>query len=166
MPTHTERRPGSTRGAWLLLAAGCLAAAGCAGSDGAVALDPSVAPTVGPHGGPAVPLGGKGYAEIVIEPEGKATRTGRKVVLAVYFLETDLSTPLEPAPTDVSASVLTPEDPEPRAVTLAARPGPGAKPTGGLRFASEVGKFDYDELNGELTATVEGETITRGFAFR
>lgn len=140
-------------------------AAGCGGPGGA-SVDPALATAVGPHGGPALPLpGGKGYAEIVVEPAQAATKSGRQVVLAVYFLRSDLKAALTPPPTEVAATVTTPAKPEPTPVSLAPKPIK-SDPIAAARFASAVGPYDFDELRGELSGTVDGQPFTRAFAFR
>lgn len=148
-------------------AASCLAAvsflvAGC--FEGTPAPEPArIVNAVGPHGGYMIPLpADAGFAEVAFEPV-KATGRGRpNLVLAAYFLGPDQKSPLSAAPSDVKASVLTPEDPTPKPVALSAQPDK-AKADGAVRFASEPGSFDYDELQGELSATVGGLSFTGTF---
>ncbi len=129
-------------------------------------VDPVTAPIAGPHGGVAYPLpDGSGYAEIFVE-RGKATgRTAGKAMLSVYFLAADRKAALTPPPSDVSATVVTPEKAEPTPVTLALTPI-AKEPLSTARFASESGAFDYDELRGELKATISGKPFQREFAIR
>ena len=153
---------------WLILITlpVALAAAGGCGEHDKGTINPDLA-TLGPHGAPALPLGDKGFAEVLVEPLNPTAKraAGAKMVLAVYFLQPDLKTNLA-EPTGVSATIITPEAPEPEPVALTAKPYSGRNPGPGLRFASAVGKFDYDELQGELTATVSGESFTKKFRFR
>ena len=150
----------------LLLPTALAAVGGCGGDplskpSGEAALIKS-----GPHGASALPLGDKGYVEVVVEPaNGSAKNKTSQLVLAAYFFQTDLKTPLA-VPTEVSATIVTPEEPTPRPVSLIAKPSAAPKAEPATRFASEVGKFEYDELQGEIKATVNGEAFTKSFRLR
>lgn len=116
----------------------------------------------GANGGTAFPLAdGKGYAEVVVETV-KQTKKGRDVVLAVYFVKEDLKTALSPVPTGTSIKIIVPGEQEERRANLAAAP---KKPDDG-RFATEVGQFDFDEMHGEVIATIDGKPATVTFAIR
>jgi hypothetical protein len=139
--------------------------AGCDSSP-ATTIDAKTAPVSGPHGGMAYPIPGEGgYAEVVVERTKGTAKLPGKASLSVYFLKTDLKAALGTAPTEVSASIVTPEKPEPTPVTLTLKPvAKDALAT--ARFASEPGPFDFDELRGEVKATVDGKPFAASFAFR
>lgn len=138
----------------VIVAVMALAIAGCSG---AVAVDPAmVASQSGPHGGQALALPSeKGFVEVVVESAHGSSRTARQVVLVAYFLGPDAKSPLTPPPTTVSAWILTPASPSEQVVTLGLEEG--------ARFSSLPGDFEYDELRGELTIVLGGETIKRAF---
>jgi hypothetical protein len=138
----------------------CGALAGC-GPAAPGAVDKPL--RLGPRGGVAVALGEKGYAEIVRERTGGANATGPSV-LAVYFLQPDLKTPLS-APSSVSLTFAAPEDSSTRSFALQSKPHAGQKDAAPC-FVTEAGSFDYDELSGELTATVDGESFTSKWVCR
>jgi hypothetical protein len=137
--------------------------AGCGGSPPA---DPAaVVATVGPHGGRAVSLPDKkGLVEVVVEPAKGSTKANRQVVLAVYLLGPDGKSALSPAPSQVAVSVVTPQDTTAKPVSLraedAAKPGTSV----GLRYVSDPGDFDYDELRGDVSITIEGREVKARFA--
>jgi hypothetical protein len=135
------------------------ALSGCGGSnrgaDGAGAK-----PIIGPHGAAAMPLAdGKAYVEVLLERP--KTATGRKVpppMLVAYFLQENGKEALSPLPDTVEASVRPPGKDAP--VTVKLDPKPGASgPAAEGRFASEPGDLDYDDLHGELTATLGGQPV-------
>lgn len=135
---------------------------GCGGAAGTTMSTKALPAKPGTHGGTAFPLPDeKGYAEIVVEPV-KQTKAGREVVLAVYFLTADLKLALPSAPADVFAKMTLPGEEGEKRVNLIATP---KSPNDG-RFATEVGRFDYDEIRGELAATIGGSPITVPFAIR
>lgn len=109
----------------------------------------------GPHGGVAVPLGDRGYAEIVVDTQG-----GSQTKLVAHFLSTDRKSPLATTPTNVAANLQLPTG-ENSSVTFTTQGDPSAQ-----RFVSAPGVFDFDELRGEISATLDGETFTAPFAFR
>jgi hypothetical protein len=120
---------------------------------------------VGPHGGSAIPLGDhQGYAEVVLDRTGATPGKAGGVRICVYFLTQDLKSSLSPVPTDVTVKAV-PPDGEPVTLTLKPEPGQGKK-MDKSRFASPPGNFDYDELRGEVSATVDGKPVTQPFAFR
>ncbi len=134
----------------------CLAVAGCGGGGPAPLADPNVAVEPGPHGVPALPLGDRGFAEVVVEPAKPAKKGKPQSLLAVYLLAADRTAPLPAEPTEVKANVSHPENPAPTAVALEPKPDPSAPDA--RRYASEPGRFDYDELTGVLTVVLDGET--------
>lgn len=142
---------------------GCGSSAGTGGGSA-----PATAWSPGPHGGHAVALpGDKGFAEVVIEgtKDPVPKKLARKVVLAVYFLQPDKKTALSSAPSGLSLTVQTPDKETATSVSLSAKPEKG-DPAGATRFASEVGAYDFDELHGELTVTIDGQSVTKPFSLR
>ncbi|MDB5351679.1 MAG: hypothetical protein JWN86_2926 [Planctomycetota bacterium] len=122
----------------------------------------SLPSTPGTHGGTAFPLASdKGYVEVVIETV-KATKADRDVILAMYFLKPDLKSPLETTPTGVAASFAAPGQEAQIKATLDSRP----KAKGDGRFASEVGPYDFDEIHGEITGSLDGQAFTIPFAVK
>jgi hypothetical protein len=134
------------------------------GCDNAPAADPSrIVSVLGPHGGKAVPLPeNRGYAEVVVEPAPGTSAARSRVVLVVYFLGPDGKSPLPSKPTSVTASVFTPMSTEPFAVRLEVQET-RAMPVGDLRFVSPPGDFEYDELRGEISISLDGKVITIAF---
>lgn len=138
-------------------------APGCGAGQGGSPAPGQVVVAFGPHGGRAVALpNDQGYAEVVVEPVKASARSVRQVLLAVYLLQPDLKSGLATIPTSISAAVVTPETSEPIAVSLRHDPLT-ARADASARFASAPGPFDYDELAGELTIELGGQTITREF---
>jgi hypothetical protein len=82
--------------------------------------------------------------------------------VVVYLLDPELKAPLTSAPTEISVKIIPPVgDP----ATLSLKPDPDAKdPLAKQRFASAPGKYDYDELKGEITATIDGQSSTQTFS--
>ena len=145
----------------VLLSAAFILSAG-AGCGSPAVEDP---PVPGPHGAVAVPLPpGRGYAEVTVERAKAARGQTPAVEFVVYFLQSDAKAPLAPLPTDVVAKLLLPEG-EPVTVPLSPHPRP-REPAGAGRYASAPGPFDFDELQGELTATLDGQPVTVPFSFR
>lgn len=143
----------------------CLAVLAAGSGCGATRTEPdrkiNSAAANGPHGGPALPLpDDKGFAEIVVERGAKKRDPSR---LAVYFLSSDLKTPLKPLPVDVRATLVSNEGES--SVAFTAEPKP-KDPAGPGRFCSAVGAYDADEYTGELTATLDGQSFSRPFALR
>lgn len=118
---------------------------------------------IGPHGGPALPLGESGFAEVVLDRSKVKPVTNDGARIQVYFLDPGLKAPLSPAPTEVTVKA---EPPGESPLTLTLKPEPGDKPLDKGRFVSPPGKLDYDELRGEVTATVNGSAVTQPFALR
>ncbi|RUL81742.1 hypothetical protein [Tautonia sociabilis] len=160
-PFHPLRSNRSSLRLVAVLLAAIPAAAGCQGSGGPPSPG-STGPALGPHGAPTLPLGGLGFAEVVVEP---VAPNRPQVELAVYLLGPDGSSPLSATPTEVRASVTHPESPGPIPVTLSSRPDPSS-PAGAGRYASEPGRFDYDELAGEVTVVIDGQTYVNSFSRR
>lgn len=129
---------------------------GCAGG-GASSEPPggTLQQDVGPHGGVAVPLGERGYAEILVDVKG-----GSQTTLVAHFLEPDRKAPLAATPTNVTANLKLPTGESP-SVSFSPQGDAAAK-----RFVSNPGDYNFDELRGELSATLDGEAFTAPFAFR
>jgi len=130
-----------------------------------------VGTTSGPHGGIAVPLPhGAGYAEILLEKEGpskgkaRVAARGVKPRFAVFFLNADRNGPASPAPSEAQLKVNLPTG-STASVALSASPK-ADDAVGSARFLSEPGDYDYDELFGELSATLGGQPSSVTFALR
>jgi hypothetical protein len=123
--------------------------------------------TIGPHGAMALTLDGdKGYVEVLLErPKSRAARKAAQPMLVAYFLQKDGKTALTPLPTAVDASVRPPGKDAPLSLALVSRPV-GSDPASAGRFASEPGDLDYDDLPGELSATLDGQTVKVSFTVR
>lgn len=134
---------------------------GC--GDGAAPPPPGTPKALGPHNGPAVPLpGDRGYAEVMVDL-GKLTKgKTSKSQLVVWFLQKDAQTPLNPPPTSVTAKLNIPGE-GPQDVTFNPEPKAGDPASAG-RFVAGSGRFDFDELGGEITAIIDGQSVT--FPFR
>ena len=120
-----------------------------------------------PHGGLVFELhGNKGFGELVVEYEKglKRAKGSVKSQVVVYFLEPDRKSPLAVLPTAVTAKLDLPEgDP----VTVALKPERASKDLAGAgRFASEPGKFDYDDLRVELAITLDGQPFVQQLTLR
>jgi hypothetical protein len=140
--------------------------AGCGTNAGPPGAPPPVKDIViGPHGGSMVRFKERGFVEVVREygdsgPSSKSTST--KPRLVAYFYSTDGNTPLSASAVSIAYTTL--EAPNPTSTGLKIMNDP-KKPGVSYCFASEPGSFDSDEMRGELTATVEGETITVPWMF-
>ncbi len=118
------------------------------------------------HSGALFPLpDSRGFFEIKTEA---GTRTGRgarsKVASApfhVYFYKADGSSPIDPAPTDVSIKIGSAE----KNTTITLTPDKSASSTAGTAFASPPGHYP-EAFRGELTATIDGQSVTASFMFR
>ncbi|MDX2037847.1 MAG: hypothetical protein SFX72_14445 [Isosphaeraceae bacterium] len=118
----------------------------------------------GPHGGVAVPLAdGKAYVEVLVE-KGGGTKTKPQVRLVAFFLTPELDAALAEAPSSISMKVIPPVG-EPSTVTLKLQ-ADAKDPLAKQKYVSDPGPYDYDELRGEITASVSGESSTAAFAFR
>ena len=123
--------------------------AGCGGSTST----PIPASVTASHGGLLLALPKqKGFVEIVVEPEKTSKSQGR---LVAYFVSSDGSTVLEPAPTDVSFKS---DDGKTTALVADAKPDPSSK---AARYASVPGAFAPGRaLAGDLSANLGGEVAS------
>ena len=106
------------------------------------------------HSGTILPIpDDRGFVEVLIQSENaKPTGKGASGRVVAYFLNKDGSGPSDPAPTDVSYS---PADGKPYKMTPIA--DSASKSAG---FQTEVGPFNPGrELNGELSASLGGQTV-------
>jgi hypothetical protein len=148
----------------LLASTSILFGGGCGGEPTPAAAAPRGS-TTGPHGGIAVPLpGDQGYAEVVVERIASKGTAKAPSKLAVYFLNADLKAPLSPLPTNVAVKAILPTG-DTANPTLTLEPK-SSDPLAAGRHVSPTGDFDYDELSGEVTATVDGASVSLPFAFR
>ena len=157
------------RAALLIAGTICLASSlpGCGSGGGAGEISPASTAEVGPHGGRAYPLpGGAGFVEVLHETVGTPVpKKALPVVMAVYFLGPDRKASLSPAPSNVSVTATLPGNEASQAIQLTPTPKAG-DPAGAVRYASNQGAFDADEISGEVKATVGGGAVTVPFSFR
>ena len=141
-----------------------LSLAGC--GSGPKTVGPDV-PKIGPHGGPAYPLGDKGFAEVLIEPPdgGPGARGNTSLVLAVYLLQPDLKTALASTGLDLSATIKSPESGSSTPVALTPKPAKSG-PAASARYASEPGSYTSDEFEGELKVNLDGQSFMKTFHLR
>jgi hypothetical protein len=118
---------------------------------------------IGPHGGFCVALpDAQGYAEVAVEEAPWQGQGEPAAQLVVFFLETDLKTPLAARPTDVSIKLHLPKH---ETEVLILNPEPKADdPAGSARFASAAGPFLIDEPSGLLSATIGSNSFTTAFS--
>jgi hypothetical protein len=115
-----------------------------------------------PHGGiiASVP-GDKGFAEIIVAPAGGPgkARIGQQVKsqIAAYFYQSDGTTEMSPAPTDVKVKVGTAAG----SPTLTLSPDPKDKG----KFVSEPADVP-EGFRGQLEAAISGESVQVPFAIR
>ncbi len=134
---------------------------GC-GSEAPVVTTEVAKAQPGLNGGTAYPIPGDlGYAEVVIE----RSRPGQPVTLAVYFLDSTAKKAMASEPAEVRAKLVIPVEDAPKDVKLSTKSKSSGK-SEGIRFATEPGNFDFDELRGELFVTLEGKEVAVPFAFR
>jgi hypothetical protein len=129
---------------------------GCAGDAPPAATNVDLGSTVleiGPNGGPVVQIDDQTRAEIA--PQGASGQ----VVLGVSFLQPDLSSPASVSPSEVSATLYLPTG-EQTSVRFSSPSGPSST------WKSHPGDFGYDNLEGELTVVIDGQSITRPFISR
>jgi hypothetical protein len=151
----------------VLVGYGLTVSGGC-GAGGPASTGPTPTPTgPRPHGGALFALPGeKGFGELVIEYEkgGKTAKGSARSQVVVYFLQPDRKSALATPPSAVTARLDLP-DGEP--VTVALKPQTNPRdPAGAARFASEFGRFDYDELRVELNGTLDGQTFLQRLTVR
>src|SRR5262245_19653967 len=132
-----------------------LALAGCGGGEQAARPSAAIPLAMGPHGGPALALpGAEGFAEVISE----ATKPGTDPVVAVYFLKSDLRSPLTPPPADARIKTSAGE------VPLSPSPGPARDPAGAGRMVSGPMPIDPDRISGELIAPLGSQPFSASFA--
>jgi hypothetical protein len=127
----------------------------------------------GPHNGTTLQLPDqKGFVEMVNEPEPNDRRKNEPTALVAYFLKIDGKTPLEPAPTDVTFAIDASagggrggrgQQATAKSVPLTAQPK-ADDPSGACRFASEPGPYLLDGIRGTLSAKVDDQATSLGFA--
>jgi len=132
--------------------------AGCGGEDKAPEAHNA---QLGPHSGPIVPLpGDRGFAEVIVESvPGK--KAGLDARVSAFFLQADKQTPLAETPSDVAVTIQLPGD-ERVELPLSAETDP--KDPKASRYTSKVGPYSTDQLMGELTGKIGGESFTLPFA--
>ncbi len=146
---------------WVLFAGFAAAIPGC-GSEAPVVTTEVAKAQPGLNGGTAYPIPGDlGYAEVVIE----RGRPGQPVTLAVYFLDSTAKKAMAAEPAEVRAKLVIPIEDAPKDVKLSSKPKSNGK-SEGIRYATEPGNYDFDELKGELFVTLEGKEVIVPFAFR
>jgi hypothetical protein len=143
---------------WLALSLG-IVASGCHRAE-SVAIAPG---PEGPHRGLVLKLPeNSGFAEIVVEAaDGGTARSGRNEV-AVYFLGSDVKTPLTPSPTDVRIDLVLGEAQTRKIVSLSERPR-SRDPSGKTRFSVPAPDGFDGTLGGKLTANLSGRSIEIAF---
>ena len=94
----------------------------------------------------------KGYAELICEPVTARKRTAAPTELVLYFLNSDMTTPLATLPTEVMLETFDPEARQTIPQKLTSSPKPG-DPIGSARFAS--GPIDRDYSQFALTGTLK-----------
>lgn len=164
-PQAAPTRSSLSRSLSLVLAlAPALSLCGCGSGTGGGSS--AATHSVGPHGGTAVALPGeKGYAEVVLDRSGVKPGKAGGAKIQAYFLGKDARTPLASPPTSATLSLTIPGKDEP--VSASMSPDAAAsKPADKGRLTTPPGDFDYDELRGELSATVDGQAATIPFSFR
>jgi hypothetical protein len=111
-----------------------------------------------PHGGFLITLpGGKGYAEIVNKVAAQTAGRRPNSTITVYFLQTDMKSPITPAPTNVSMTVDSGGTPQTVPLTASAEG----------EFSSKPGQYGGGgDLNGKLTATIGSDSVTAPVAIR
>lgn len=128
-----------------------LVASGCGGGQNNAGTPSKV---VAVHSGTILPIPeDRGFVEVLVQSENaKPTGKGAGGRVVAYFLNKDGSGPSAPAPTDVSYS---PADGKPYKMTPMA--DSASKSAG---FQTEIGPFNPGrELNGELSASLGGQTV-------
>jgi hypothetical protein len=146
----------------LLLVAAAALVPGCGGSSSAPVAERAT--VAAPHGGAISPLpGNRGYGESLIEPGAKPGTRPTSSAIVVYFLGPDGKSPMAPTPSGVSLSYTA--DRMPKTLNLAHRPKTD-DPAGAGRFATDPVPLTESRLEGELTATIEGESVTLPVAIR
>jgi hypothetical protein len=131
----------------------------------------SVALPSAPHHGTMIPLAeGKGFVELVNEPEVSDRRHPEPTSIVAYFLQADGKTPLDPAPADVAFAIETGGAKGGRGkqasgdrIPLTAQPR-SEDLQGAGRFASKPGPFNLESTRGTLTARIGSQEITSKFA--
>jgi hypothetical protein len=145
-------------------------AALAAGCDSA-AQPNAVNPVSAPHRGTMIRLAeGRGFVELVNEPEVSDRRNPEPTSIVAYFLQIDGKSPLEPVPADVDFAIQsggtkggrTKQDSGGR-ISLTAQPKTD-DPLSATRFASKPGPYALEGIRGTLTARIGGQVVSTNFA--
>jgi hypothetical protein len=139
---------------------------GCDSTQTTIAVS---APTA-PHHGTMIALAdGKGFVELLNEPEVSDRRNPEPTSIVAYFLQVDGKTPLDPAPADVAFAIDTSVGKTGRGkqapgdrIPLTAQPK-SEDPLGAGRFASKPGPYNLDSTRGILTAKIGGQEVSSVF---
>jgi hypothetical protein len=137
-------------------------AAGCGGTSTTYSGTRTAA-IAAPHDGNVSPIPGDlGYVEVLFEPPVKPGARGASAAMVAYFLGTDGKTALASAPSEVSIAYTV--DRMPKTTTLKPSPKTG-DPAGAARFASDTMPVAETRLEGDLSATIDGRTVTVPITF-
>lgn len=134
------------------------------GSTGCGSGPPVPPPAIvqGPHGGIAYNLGeGVGYAEVLNDPQVERSREETPTALVVYYLGTDGTSAMTPAPSAVSFTPYSKT--ESTKVPLEAGPE-SSDPAGASRFVSKPGPFTLGTSRGTVSGQREGKVISFSIA--
>jgi hypothetical protein len=132
-------------------------AAGCGGRSSAPIAAERVA-VKAPHGGTISPVpGDRGFTETLLEPPLRQGSKAAGSALVVYFLAPDGKAAMATPPSNVSVELMV--DRVPKTVTLTSKPKTD-DPVGSARFASAPLSLTESRLEGDLNATIDGQSVT------
>jgi len=123
---------------------------------------PSTPPQVmvGPHRGTTIRLPDeKGFVELINEPEVSGRGSREPTAIVAYFLKSDGSSTMEPAPSDVMLVLAGAGKKGSETIPLSAEPK-SDDPAGGSRFASKPGSHHLASLRGKLNAKIDGQEVS------
>jgi len=126
---------------------------GCGGGESDSETQPQ-ATQFGPHFGPAFELPNGGYVEVKTE----GIDEGGQPYLAVYFLESDVMSPMSNPPSNVSAVLNLPDGSTPEVSLSAQSDGKFVSPTGE--------EYGMDNLEGAIKGTLDGQAFEVEFSLR
>lgn len=116
------------------------------------------------HGGDVLVLPeNRGVVELTSDEPKAKTTAKRPSTVVVYFLRADKTAAISPVPTGVSIRIDSAKGSKTIPMKLAAD---AADPLGAARFASEPGPYNLREENGEISATIDGQTLAVPFRAR
>jgi hypothetical protein len=128
---------------------------------GAGEANPSpLAETSNLHGGILIPLPeDQGFVELLNDRYEKK-RAAYLTTIVAYVLQPDKKTAFPKPPTSVSVTLLTSKGKKTIPLLLTPRP---SDPVGSVRFVSDLGPYELNQIGGDIAVEVDGKRLTATF---